>query len=93
MSLANPCPFCNRRESTVRVSARGDIGRSSTYSCGPCAHGPATDWNTDNGVSDVEIVALPQRQEPTPPEPTLLGLLAEQGEGRGPGPGWRVGRG
>lgn len=53
------CDFCGRREITVRVSARGDIGRASTYSCAPCAPGPATDWVHDEGVTDVEIVALP----------------------------------
>jgi len=28
---------------------------------GPCSLGPATDWNARNGVTDVEIVALPVR--------------------------------
>jgi hypothetical protein len=55
------CGFCRRRPVVVRVSARGDVGRSSVYSCRECAPGPATDWNRDNGVTDVEVVALPGR--------------------------------
>jgi hypothetical protein len=55
------CSFCRRRPVVVRVSARGDVGRSSVYSCRECAPGPATDWNRDNGVTDVEVVALPGR--------------------------------
>lgn len=54
------CEFCRRRPVVVRVSARGDVGRSSTYSCRECA----TDWNRDNGAADVEIVALPGRAAP-----------------------------
>jgi hypothetical protein len=72
---ADTCEFCRRRPVTVRVSARGDVGRSSTYSCRPCAPGPATDWNHDNGVTDVEIVPLPGRARPV-----------EDGSLFGPGP-------
>lgn len=55
------CEFCRRRPVVVRVSARGDVGRSSVYSCRECAPGPATDWNRDHGVNDVEVVELPGR--------------------------------
>lgn len=55
------CGFCRRRPVVVRVSTRGDVGRSSVYSCRECAPGPATDWNSDNGVTDVEVVPLPGR--------------------------------
>lgn len=71
------CEFCRRRSVVVRVSARGDVGRSSVYSCRECAPGPATDWNRDNGVTDVEVVALPGR---TPVAPATDGSLF------GPGP-------
>lgn len=68
------CEFCRRRPVVVRVSARGDVGRSSTYSCRECAPGPATDWNRDNGVTDVEIVALPGRVPVAAQEaPSLFG--------------------
>lgn len=68
------CEFCRRRLVVVRVSARGDVGRSSVYSCRECAPGPATDWNRDNGVTDVEVVDLPGRAPAREQEePNLFG--------------------